>query len=62
MELCALCGGGQAPRFAGVQGVKPESGMGKLRTMYQDNMLPIGSLVRIPEEQDAQLPVNRPVT
>ncbi|XP_062372262.1 retrovirus-related Pol polyprotein from transposon 412 isoform X1 [Sardina pilchardus] len=42
--------------------VRPESGMGKLRTIHRDNILPIGSLVRISDEQEAQIPVNRPVT
>ena len=43
--------------------VKPDSGMGKLRTLHRDNILPIGELVRIAdEEQDAPLPVARSVT
>ncbi|KAL7839429.1 hypothetical protein SRHO_G00260870 [Serrasalmus rhombeus] len=38
--------------------VKPESGMGKLRTIHKDNILPIGSLVRISEELNfCELPV-----
>ena len=37
--------------------------MGKLRTLNRDNILPIGDLVRIvDDEQDAPLPVTRPVT
>ena len=43
--------------------VKPESGMGKLRTLHRDNILAIGELVRIPDdEQDDPLPVTRRVT
>uniref|UniRef100_A0A3Q2NZR7 Integrase catalytic domain-containing protein n=1 Tax=Fundulus heteroclitus TaxID=8078 RepID=A0A3Q2NZR7_FUNHE len=42
--------------------VKPESGMGKLRTIHRDNILPIGSLVRISEELDVPEKPNRAVT
>ena len=34
--------------------VRPESGMGKQRTIHRDNILPIGSLVRIPDESDVR--------
>ncbi|KAL2081551.1 hypothetical protein ACEWY4_023404 [Coilia grayii] len=42
--------------------VKPESGIGKLRTIHRDNILPIGSLVRISEESDVQRQATRPLT
>ncbi|XP_037833479.1 uncharacterized protein LOC119617377 [Kryptolebias marmoratus] len=42
--------------------VKPESGMGKLRTIHRDNVLPIGSLVRVSEDSDVQQQTTRPVT
>ncbi|KAL6485589.1 hypothetical protein MHYP_G00049810 [Metynnis hypsauchen] len=42
--------------------VKPESGMGKLRTIHRDNILPIGSLVRISDESDVQEQSTKPVT
>ncbi|KAL7841410.1 hypothetical protein SRHO_G00251010 [Serrasalmus rhombeus] len=42
--------------------VKPESGMGKLRTIHRDNILPIGSLVRISDESDVQEQTTKPVT
>lgn len=42
--------------------VKPESCMGRLRTNHRDNILLIGSLVRIAEESDALPPTKRPMT
>ena len=42
--------------------LKPESGMGKIRTLHRDHLLPIGSLVEIHQEREDQLPVHRPVT
>lgn len=42
--------------------VKPENGMGKLRTIHRDHILPIGSLVRVFNDPDDRESLKRPVT
>ncbi|KAL7839307.1 hypothetical protein SRHO_G00259650 [Serrasalmus rhombeus] len=42
--------------------VKPESGCGEVKTVHQNHLLPIGCLVRMPVDDDAPSPPQRPMT
>ncbi|XP_049321873.1 uncharacterized protein LOC125782292 [Astyanax mexicanus] len=42
--------------------VKPESGGGEVKTVHRNHLLPIGCLVRMPVDEDAQSLPKRPVT